>query len=84
MIRGVACLRQGTGVVRPKLAIAEEGTVESREFTMSFHTIKDGEQVLIFNRGGSGRVVVGPRRVRERVCGKRMLLGRVVSRSQKL
>ena len=57
---------------------------DSREFTMSFHTIKDGEQVLIFNRGGSGRVVVGPRRVRERVCGKRMLLGRVVSRSQKL
>ena len=39
---------------------------------MSFHTIKDGEQALIFNRGGSGRVVVGPRRVRARecVCGK--------------
>ena len=35
---------------------------------MSFHTIKDGEQALIFNRGGSGRVVVGPRRVRETVC----------------
>ncbi len=30
---------------------------------MSWHTIRDGEQALIFNRQGEGRLVVGPRRV---------------------
>ena len=31
---------------------------------MGYHTIKEGEQALVFNRGGQGRLVVGPRRVR--------------------
>jgi len=30
---------------------------------MSFHTVQDGQQALIFSHGGSGRLVVGPRRV---------------------
>ena len=55
-------------VVNGSRLILEATPFAVRRFTMSFHTIKDGEQALIFNRGGSGRVVVGPRRVRARVC----------------
>ena len=33
---------------------------------MGFHTIKDGEQALVFSSGGQGTLVVGPRRVRDK------------------
>ena len=31
---------------------------------MGFHTIKEGDQALVFSSGGQGTLVVGPRRVR--------------------
>ena len=33
---------------------------------MGFHTIKDGDQALVFSSGGQGTLVVGPRRVRDK------------------
>lgn len=32
---------------------------------MGYHTIKEGDQALVFSSGGQGTLIVGPRRVRE-------------------
>ena len=39
---------------------------------MGYHTIKEGEQALVFSSGGSGTLVVGPRRVRDQCNGRRL------------
>ena len=33
---------------------------------MGYHTIKEGEQALVFSNEGQGTLVVGPRRVKMR------------------
>ena len=32
---------------------------------MGYHTIREGEQALVFNNAGQGTLVIGPRRVRK-------------------
>lgn len=50
--------QSGKGVVR--CALTESGPTIK---VMGYHTIKEGEQALVFSTGGRGTLVIGPRRV---------------------
>lgn len=67
---GYAQLRHACQSQRWKLLFVSRVNLSSyAKQRMGYHTIKEGDQALVFNSGGQGTLVIGPRRVRRwNVC----------------